>query len=448
MKGAKGKDQVFSRHLTGKSASEHLSNFNKLLADLMGSSEGKPEVLDDVTVIEISHANFPALITASILGEFGAEVIKVEPPEGDPARTVSQYGVNVDGAGIPFVMESRNKQHITLDLKTEKGIENLKKIITQADLVVDGMKPGFLDSLGVGYRQCAELKPGLVYLAVSPYGHFTTKGKAYSNIPDTDLTAQSEAGYPALTGNPEAPEPYNYPVKAGVWAASYMAAALAVAGALTALLYKRKTGEGQMVDMASYDAISAWQGYSTIWGVNFRKPRVRVGNFDWIIFPYGYYKAKDGFVTIAAGADQDFRGLLKIFKRWDLENDWRFVFDRITDDLDKLKLLEADFKKEIVKFTRAELVQRTLSFSQKAARDKLRAQGSPIAVQTLSPREVLNEEHWKIRKSFMEFAVGETKIKMPAPAPKLSDTPLRLKKVECGLGAHNRQVFQKFGLKE
>jgi crotonobetainyl-CoA:carnitine CoA-transferase CaiB-like acyl-CoA transferase len=113
-----------------------------------------------------------------------------------------------------------------------------------------------------------------------------------------------------------------------------------------------------------------------------------------------------------------------------------------------LKLLEADFKKEIVKFTRAELVQRTLSFSQKAARDKLRAQGSPIAVQTLSPREVLNEEHWKIRKSFMEFAVGETKIKMPAPAPKLSDTPLRLKKVECGLGAHNRQVFQKFGLKE
>jgi crotonobetainyl-CoA:carnitine CoA-transferase CaiB-like acyl-CoA transferase len=448
MKGAKGKDQVFSRHLTGKSASEHLSNFNKLLADLMGSSEGKPEVLDDVTVIEISHANFPALITASILGEFGAEVIKVEPPEGDPARTVSQYGVNVDGAGIPFVMESRNKQHITLDLKTEKGMENLKKLITQADLVVDGMKPGFLDSLGVGYRQCAELKPGLVYLAVSPYGHFTTKGKAYSNIPDTDLTAQSEAGYPALTGNPEAPEPYNYPVKAGVWAASYMAAALAVAGALTALLYKRKTGEGQMVDMASYDAISAWQGYSTIWGVNFRKPRVRVGNFDWIIFPYGYYKAKDGFVTIAAGADQDFRGLLKIFKRWDLENDWRFVFDRITDDLDKLKLLEADFKKEIVKFTRAELVQRTLAFSQKAARDKLRAQGSPIAVQTLSPREVLNEEHWKIRKSFMEVAVGETKIKMPAPAPKLSDTPLRLKKIECGLGAHNRQVFQKFGLKE
>jgi len=448
MKALKGKDQVFSRHLAGKKASEHLSNFNELLADLMGSSEGKPEVLDDTTVIEISHANFPALISASLLGEFGAEVIKVEPPDGDPARKATPYGVNVKGIGIPFLMESRNKQHITLDMKTEKGIENLKKLIAQADIVIDGMKPGFLDSLGVGYRQCAELKPGIVYLAVSPYGHFTSKGKAFSNIPDADLTAQSEAGYPALTGNPEAPEPYNYPVKAGVWAASYMAAGLAVSGALTALLYKRGTGEGQMVDIASYDAISAWQCYSTIWGVHFKKPRVRVGNFDWAIFPYGYYEAKDGFVSIAAGSDQDFRGLLKIFKRWDLENDWRFVFDRITDDVDKLKVLEVEFKKEIAKHTRKQLVKKTLAFNQKAVKDKLRGQGFPIAVETLSPREVLNEEHWKIRKSFTDVDVGGTKIKMPSSVPKLSDTPLRLKKIEADLGAHNTLVYKKFGLSE
>ena len=71
----------------------------------------------------------------------------------------------------------------------------------------------------------------------------------------------------------------------------------------------------------------------------------RVKNFDWNLFPYGYYKAKDGYVTIAAGSDQDFRGMLKVLGRWDLENDWRFVFDRITDDIDKLKGLEDEFKK-------------------------------------------------------------------------------------------------------
>ena len=448
MKSDKRKDQVFSRHLTGKSASEHLSNFNQLLANLMGSSEGKSEVLDDTTVIEISHANFPALISGSMLGEFGAEVIKVEPIDGDPARKVSHFGKNVQGIGIPFLMESRNKQHITLDLKTEKGIDNLTKLIVCADVVIDGMQPGFLDSLGVGYQQCVEMNPSLVYLAVSPYGHFTSKGKAFSNIPDTDLTAQSEAGYPSLIGNPEAPEPYNYPVKAGVWAASYMAAALGVSGALTALFHRRRTGEGQMVDIASYDAISSWQGYSTIWGENFRIPRVRVGNFDWNIFPYGYYEAKDGFVTIAAGSDQDFRGLLKILKRWDLEEDWRFVFDRITDDVDKLKVLETDFKKEIIKYTRKELVEKTLLYSQKAAKDKLRGQGFPIAVETLSPREVLNEEHWEVRQSFADINVGGTKIKMPSSTPKLSDTPLRTKEIKCEVGAHNKQVYEKFGLKE
>jgi len=140
--------------------------------------------------------------------------------------------------------------------------------------------------------------------------------------------------------------------------------------------------------------------------------------------------------------------LLKIFKRWDLEEDWEFVFDRITDDVDKLKDLEAEFKKEIVKHTRKELVQKSLAYSQKAARDKLRGKGFPIAVETLTPREVLNEEHWKVRKSFAEVDAGDTKIKMPSSTPKLSDTPLRLKKIECRLGAHNQQVYKKFGLNE
>ena len=113
MKEETGKPQVFSRHLVSKAASEHLANFNKLLAEMMTSAEGKPETLQDTTVIEVSHANFPGIISSAILGEFGAEVIKVEPPEGDPARKVSQYGVNVEGVGIPFLMESRNKHYIT-----------------------------------------------------------------------------------------------------------------------------------------------------------------------------------------------------------------------------------------------------------------------------------------------------------------------------------------------
>ena len=439
--------QVFSRHLAGKAASEHLANFNKMLAEMMTSGETKPEALKDITVIEVGEANFPGLICSAMLGEFGAEVIKVEPPGGDPARKVSPYGANLKGIGIPFLMESRNKQYITMDLQQEKDRENFKKLVSRADVVIDGLKPGRLDDLGIGYRQLNTIRPGLVYVAVSPYGHFTAKARKFRNIPDTDLTAQAAAGYPNLIGNPEAPEPYNFPLRAGVWAASYMSAALAVAGTLTALWHKRRTGEGQMVDIATNDAISVWQGFSLVWGFTFEMPRVRVGNFDWCLFPYGYYQAKDGYVTVAAAADADFRGLLKIFKRWDLENDWRFLFDRITDDVEKLKGLEAEFKKEIIKHTRQELVRKTLAYSAKAARDKLRGKGFPIIVETRSPREVLQEEHWKVRQSFIEKehpVLG--KIRIPASVPKMSESPPRVKDLTCDLGKDNEEIFKKFGL--
>ncbi len=443
----KDNPQVFSKHLTSKAASEHLLKFNNLLVEMMTSSQEKPKMLEDITVLEVSHANFPAIISASILGEFGANVIKIEPPEGDPARKVSPFGVNVENVGIPFLMESRNKNNITLDFTLEKGLSNFKKLASQADVIIDAMKPGYLDSLGIGYRQLKQIQPGLMYLAISPYGHFTEKARKFYNIPDTDLTAQAEAGYPSLTGDPTAPEPLNFPVKAGVWAASYMSAALAVAGTLTALLHKRRTGEGQFIDVATYDCISAWQSFSILWGVFFRKPRVRVKNFDWNLFPYGYYKAKDGYVTIAAGSDQDFRGMLKVLGRWDLENDWRFVFDRITDDIDKLKGLEDEFKKEIIKYTRKEIVQKTLSFSRKAARDKLRGNGFPIIVETLSPREVLKEEHWQVRNSLKKISLPDQRdILMPDSVPKMSVTPPRIDRIEHGLGVHNEEIYEKYNL--
>jgi crotonobetainyl-CoA:carnitine CoA-transferase CaiB-like acyl-CoA transferase len=226
-----------------------------------------------------------------------------------------------------------------------------------------------------------------------------------------------------------------------------MSAGMAVAGALTALLHKRKTGEGQMVDMATYDAISSWQAFSLVWGFTFDKPRVRVGNFDWCMFPYGYYEAKDGYVTVVAPVDADFRGLLKILGRWDLENDWRFIFDRITDDVEKLKVLEAELKKEFLKYTRRELLDKTLAFSAKAARDKLRGKGFPIVVETRSPREVLGEEHWKIRKSFLEIDTAKNgRIKIPSPVPKMSESPPRVKNLECAIGQDNDDIYQKYGL--
>jgi CoA:oxalate CoA-transferase len=443
----KKKQQVFSKHMTGKKTQAHLEQFNNLLADMMGPGGDKEGALFQTRVLEISYANFPGLVCGAMLGEMGADVIKIEPPQGDAAREATHHGCYVQGVGIPFVMESRNKLLITVDFEDEQGRRNIAKLAEKADIIIDAMKPGYLDKLGIGYRQLSTTNPGLIYASVSPYGHYTSKGRDCRNIPDTDLTAQSESGYPALTGDPKAPEPYNHPVRAGIWAATYMSAALGVAGIMTALLHRNRTGEGQMVDLATYDALSAWQGFSHVWGFTNEKPRTRIGNYDWCLFPYGYYKAKDGYVTVAAPSDADFRGLLKILGRWDLEDDWRFLFDRIADDPEKLDELEKEVKKEIAKYTRKELSEKTLAYGAQAARDRLRSKGFPIVVETLTPREVLEEKHWKIRNSFSEFDIKEDgKVTIPTLPPRLSESPSKVQWIKTGIGEDNNAVYEKYGL--
>ena len=443
------RQQVFSKHMTGKKTQEQLEKFNTLLSEMMAAVGVKKGALEGTRVLEIGQASFPGIICGAMMGEMGADVIKVEPPQGDSAREATHHGQYIRGVGIPFVMESRNKLLITIDLEDAQGIENLRILAAKADIVIDAMKPGYLDELGIGYRQLCEVNPGLIYAAVSPYGHYTEKGREFRNMPDTDLTAQAESGYPSLTGDPKAQGNESYPLRAGIWAAAYMSAALCVAGIMTALFHRDRTGEGQIVDMATYDAISAWQGFSHVWGFTNEKPRVRVGNYDWCLFPYGYYQAKDGFVTVAAASDADFRGLIKILGRWDLEDDWRFVFDRIADDPDKLDELEKEMKKEFVKHTRKELSEKTLAYGANAARDKLRSKGFPIVVETLTPREVLEEKHWKVRNSFQEFEVqGHGKIKIPALPPRLSESPAKIDSLKIEIGADNETVYNKFNLRK
>jgi CoA:oxalate CoA-transferase len=444
----KTKQQVFSKHMTGKKTQAQLEQFNNLLAEMMSSTGDKKGSLQNIHVIEIVDASFPGLTCCSMLAEMGADVIKIEPPEGDRAREATHHGHYIQDAGIPFVMESRNKKMITIDLTTTQGIANLRKLAVKADILIDGMRPGYLDKLEIGYRQLSKINHGLIYAAVSPYGHYTKKGREFRNMPDTDLTAQSESGYPSLTGDPTLPEPENYPLRAGLWAATYMSASVCVAGIMTALVHRDRTGEGQMVDTATYDALSAWMGFSHVWGFTNEKPRTRVGNYDWCLFPYGYYQTKDGYVTVAACADADFRGLIKILGRWDLEDDWRFLFDRIADDPEKLDELEKEIKKEIAKHTLNELSQKTLVYGAKAAKDKLRSKGFPIVVKTLQPSDVVKVEHWKIRGSFEEADIKNNgKIKIPILPPRMSETPSKIEKIKIGIGEDNEEVYQKYKLK-
>ena len=128
MSGKKEKEQVYARYVASGKTIEHLASWGKTLAEVM-NPEGKPEVLDEILVLDASLANFSGIIAASFFAEFGAEVIKIEPPEGDPARKITPWGANVKGVGIPFMVEGRNKRYMTLDLRnSEKDRKEFEKL--------------------------------------------------------------------------------------------------------------------------------------------------------------------------------------------------------------------------------------------------------------------------------------------------------------------------------
>jgi len=439
MSKGKEKEKVLVRYGIAKRERE------KFLANMI-SPEGKPEALDGIVALDVSYANFSGIIAATLLAEFGAEVIKIEPPEGDPSRKITPYGVNVNGVGIPFLMEARNKRYLTLDVRTEDGRRDFRKLVAKADVLIEAFPAGQMDSWEIGYRQLSQTNPGLVYIAITPYGQYTDRAKEFRNLPDSDITSQAASGLAANMGDPKtSPEPYSWPLKAGMWLGWYISGLEAALGGAIALVYKEATGEGQMIDVASADAYASLVGYPVIIGYTWEEARPRIGRHDFTLYPYGFWESKDGIVAIAAPRDHDFRALLKILKLWKIEDDWRFTFDRVPDILEQIEVLYGLIEAETIKYTSSELEMMALKYSLKAARSKWRGGGVPIIMKVQKPSDAMKNPHWNIRKAFQEFddkTFG--KFTIPANFVKMSDSPPRVKWISCDIGKDNDYIHKKY----
>jgi len=431
-----------------KGTREKVTKWADFLQTMM-SPEGKQEALEGMLVLDLSYANFSGIIAGTHFAEAGAEVIRVEPPQGDPARVMTPYGVNRAGVGTNYLMEGRNKRHITLDLETEAGRENLKTLVAKADILIETFSPGKMDEIGLGYRQLRDLNPGLVYVAITPYGHYRGKSGELKKIPWSDLTCQAESGLTALIGDlPDAPEPYNWPTRAGFYAAGYATAVEAATGALVAVFFKQKTGQGQMVDVAAADAYSSCVGFPPTIGCIWKKPRIRYGTLDYGLSPYGFFKCKDGFVAIACFRDQDFRAALKILGKWKIEEDWRTMLDRITDDFDRVKELNDEVAEAAARFTYEEIRTKFSDYAVKAARSKWKGGGMPVTTKMLTPKEASQLPHWQERNSFVRADHPNFGVFTLPVAGKMSETPLRVKWVSVNIGEDNELIYKKYGLKK
>jgi CoA:oxalate CoA-transferase len=271
--------------------------------------------LAGITVIDLGQV-YQGPYATLLMAKAGAEIIKIEPPAGEPLRLRTALG---RGASLPFAMLNSNKRAVTLNLKSERGRALLIEMVKRADVLLENFAPGVLDRLGVGWSVLKEINPRLVYASGSGFG---LSGPDRDSLA-MDLTVQAVSGIMSITGFPDGP-----PVKAGAAFVDFLSGIHLYAGVMTALVERAITGQGRLVEVAMeetvYPTLASNLGF--LYNSNGQVPP-RTGNRHGglAIAPYNVYPAKDGYVAIICVVENHWQNLLAAMGREDLKDDPRFA---------------------------------------------------------------------------------------------------------------------------
>lgn len=287
--------------------------------------------LDGLKVIDLTRVLAGPFCTM-LLGDMGADVVKIEEPEhGDDTRGWAPF---INGWSSYFLGVNRNKRSLALNIKSAEGAEVLTRLVRDADVLVENLRPGTLDKLGFGYQQLSALNPRLIYASVTGYGHTGPR----RDLAGYDPVLQAEAGLMDITGPADGP-----PSRVGVAVTDYMAGQFMFAGILLALRDRDRTGRGQAVDIALFDSILATMSLPAgIFFATGQKPP-RMGNQHPSISPYETFSASDGMVMVCAGNPKLWRQFCEAIERPDLPADPRFVnnLGRLQHRADLVSIVEA-----------------------------------------------------------------------------------------------------------
>jgi len=361
-------------------------------------------ILDVTTVLNGPYCG-------GILGQLGAEVLKIEPPGGELLRRVGPF---IGGESYYFIMTNTSKKFVTLNLKHEKGKRILMELVKRSDVFLENYSPGAMQRLGAGYEDLRKVNPRIIYASSTGYG-YTGPNR---DLPAFDYILQAMSGAMSFTGYPECP-----PTLSKVWWVD-LGAALTTATAILAALYNReKTGRGQRIDIAMYDvAVSFIHTYIAQHLVGGKT--ARIGNRDWLTSPCNIYKAKDGQIYI-------------IGTPWE-----RFAQAIGGPDLAANPLYQSgqdriDRQDELDKIVQEWVGTRTVA----EAYEVMKKAGIPSALvrtvdqamedpQTLAREMLVEAEHPTLGK-----------IKVVGSPLKLSETPGKVTRPGCPPGCDNREVY-------
>ena len=373
--------------------------------------------LSGVRILDVG-TRIAAPFAATLLGEFGAEVIKVElPGTGDFMRTIGPFA---DGHSLWWAVEGRNKKSITLDLRVPRGQELFRALVKKSDVVVENFQPGTLESWGLGYEALAAINPDLVLTRASVYG----QSGPYRDRPGLDRNGIGFGGLLYLTGYPDRP-----PVRPGVIISDYLTGVFN-AFAIMVALYHRDVhrGGGQWVDLALYESIFRILEHTLPAYDRLGVVRGREGNRLRNSAPLDNWETKDGqFICIVAAGDGLFPRLARAIGREDLLSDPRFSsLERRAANGDAINTIVGDWC-------------RMHSASEIEA---IMLAASVPVTRAYSIADIATDPHYAARQDIVTVddpTIGP--VKQPAVYPRLSGTPGRIERGAPKLGEHNDEIY-------
>ena len=397
----------------------------------------KAEALRDVLVLDLSTGSFAGLFAGSLFSEMGARVIKIEPPDGDIARKMTPFGEFIRETGLPYLVEGRNKEHVTLDITTAAGKDLLLRLVRKADVLIETFPPSEMDKMGLDYGSLKAVNPRLIVVAMNSYGQ---KGELSETARKAgwkcyDIIAQALSGFVSTTGIPESmtdfPEHTRVPTRMGNWMGWYAGGAYAALAVMAALYFREMTGIGQFIDISPADALMCLNNYALHFYHLTGKVIERPANIEPAAHPYCYVRCKDGMIFLAGYADPNWKALCTIIDRMDLVESYHTVKDR-TDPIKAVEIIR-EIEKFTLEHTREELVAMWLAY---------KGPGVTVAGEILKPDETIKLDHWYERRSLVkvrEEPWGELLLQ-GAPV-KMTETPPRLKWACREVGADNEFVY-------
>ncbi|WP_438978449.1 CaiB/BaiF CoA transferase family protein [Polynucleobacter sp.] len=381
------------------------------------------EPLANLKVIEMGQL-IAGPFAAKTLADFGADVIKIEPPKvGDALR---KWRLLKDGTSVWWQVQSRNKRSLSLDLKQAEAQDIVRTLITEADVLIENFRPGTLEGWGLAPEELLELNPKLIVLRISGYG----QTGPYRDKPGFGVVAEAMGGLRHLTA-----EPGRVPVRVGVSIGDTLASLHGVIGILLALQERHQSGKGQVIDIALYEAVfncmeSLLPEYSA-----FGEVRQAGGSALPGIAPSNAYLCADGgYVLVAGNGDSIFKRLMKMIDRADLAN------DPALENNDGRVARVAELDQAIGVWAKTMTTDQALELLDSVA---------VPAGKIYTIADIANDPHFKARGNIETIQMQDgSKLDVPGVIPKLSRTPGSIKTLAPNIGENTDEILQSIGLTE